>query len=162
MWLDFYINFRSQKYTVSTTQHCETCSYQNSINVRKALLTPASPGWLFDRSRVFFKAHSEFKTNKSDLNRSHLPLCCDVSMTSLYIRYLLSFGKLSYWSLLRPQRWQCWTSASGRSMPASRLVQLSFYPDQQELRFLQHEETEQEYLTEMMLAPPFGHLYELK
>ena len=83
-------------------------------------------------------------------------------MTNLYTRYLPSFAKLSYWSLLHPRQWQCWTSASGRSIPASRLVLLSSYPDQQELKFLKYEEMRQEYLMQMMLAPPFGHRDELK
>lgn len=76
--------------------------------------------------------------------------------------HLLSFWKLSYWSLLYPRRWRCWTSASGRSIPASRLVLLSFYPDQQELKSPKDEETAQEYLMRMMLAPPFGYRDELK
>ena len=105
---------------------------------------------------------AEFKINRSDPNRSCLLLCCGVSTTNLYTRYLLSFAKLSYWSLPHPRQWQCWTSASGRSIPASRLVLLSSYPDQQELKFLKYEEMQQEYLMQMMLAPPFGHWDELK
>lgn len=104
----------------------------------------------------------EFRTNKGDPNRSCLFLCCGTSLTSLYTMYLLSFGKLSYWSLLYPQQWQCWTSTSGRSGPASQLALWSFYPDQQELKFPKYEETEQECLTQRILAPPFGHQDELK
>lgn len=90
------------------------------------------------------------------------PVHCGVPTTSLYTVHLLSFWKLSYWSLLYPRRWRCWTSASGRSIPASRLVLLSFYPDQQELKSPKDEETAQEYLMRMMLAPPFGYRDELK